>query len=576
MKKHIVKGAVLGIILLAGILTRAEAATLLISPSVGSYISGNAFSVYVTVNSGNQIINAVQGTLTFPQDKLEVTSVSKSGSIITLWAQEPVYSNLNGTVQFEGIVPNPGYIGISGRVIQVNFRAKAVGEAPIGIVNGSVLANDGQGTQILSGVGNAIFAISTRTTSPGAGESSTMSALAGAPQAPRIISSTHSNRDGWYSNNSPHFSWELSRDIVSARLLYDKHPSSAPTVLYSPAISERKLENIGDGVWYFHLQLRNENGWGSISHFRFQIDTAPPAPFSVSFVKNKESPDPRPLVKFESSDELSGISHYRMKIGDGDFFTVEAGAGGKNYQLPLQDPGKRTLVVQAVDKAGNQTTASEEFTILPLESPVLLEYPQELEEGEILIVKGKTIPGAMVNFFVEEKKSEARSHAVRADDAGLFTIVWPTYLESGLYKMWAEAVDKNGARSEKSEIISLAVQGSGFKRFGSIVIGYLSTIAAIVGLCVIIALLTVYGWRRYARLKKDVRRDLKNTQQTVHKAFVFLFREIQENIKSLEHARSRRQLSEAEEAVVQKLKKDIEAAERIIRKEIEETEDDIR
>lgn len=38
------------------------------------------------------------------------------------------------------------------------------------------------------------------------------------------------------------------------------------------------------------------------------------------------------------------------------------------YTLPPQDPGKRTIIVQAFDKAGNFSVSAAEFTILPLPS----------------------------------------------------------------------------------------------------------------------------------------------------------------------------------------------------------------
>ena len=59
----------------------ASAATLYFSPSSGSYTVGTTLSVSVYVSSTDQAMNAASGIISFPQDKLEVTSLSKSGSI---------------------------------------------------------------------------------------------------------------------------------------------------------------------------------------------------------------------------------------------------------------------------------------------------------------------------------------------------------------------------------------------------------------------------------------------------------------------------------------------------------------
>lgn len=135
----------------------AQAANLYFSPSSGEYDVGKTFSVNVYVSSADQSMNAASGVISFPQDKLEVTSLSKTGSILTLWVQEPSFSNSAGTVNFEGIVFNPGFTGVGGKVLTINFKVKAAGAVPLNFSSGSVLANDGKGTNILANLGSAQF-----------------------------------------------------------------------------------------------------------------------------------------------------------------------------------------------------------------------------------------------------------------------------------------------------------------------------------------------------------------------------------------------------------------------------------
>ena len=66
----------------------------------------------------------------------------------------------------EGIVSNPGYAGSNGKIISIRFRAKDVGYAQLSIRSGSVLANDGQGTQILEDVDGATITIVSNITGP--------------------------------------------------------------------------------------------------------------------------------------------------------------------------------------------------------------------------------------------------------------------------------------------------------------------------------------------------------------------------------------------------------------------------
>jgi hypothetical protein len=170
----------------------ASASTLYFSPSLGEYAVGKTFSVGVYVSSSDQAMNAASGVISFPSDKLEVTSLSKTSSIFSLWVQEPSFSNSNGTINFEGIVLNPGFTGPSGKIITITFKVKAAGQSFITFSSGSVLANDGQGTNILKSLGNAQFSLNlTETSSSQAPESTTSSVAAGTPFAPQISSPTH-------------------------------------------------------------------------------------------------------------------------------------------------------------------------------------------------------------------------------------------------------------------------------------------------------------------------------------------------------------------------------------------------
>jgi hypothetical protein len=145
--------------ILAAVPIGAVAANLGFSPSTLTRTVGGTFSVSVYVSSPDKAMNAASGVVSFPIDKLEVVSVSKMNSVMNLWVQEPTFSNTKGTINFEGIALNPGYTGSRGTVIAVTFRTKSAGVANITFSSGSVLANDGVGTNILEDLGSASFSI---------------------------------------------------------------------------------------------------------------------------------------------------------------------------------------------------------------------------------------------------------------------------------------------------------------------------------------------------------------------------------------------------------------------------------
>lgn len=139
---------------------KVSADTLFVSPTSGNYNVGQTFSLRVLVSTSGKAVNAISGSVSFPRDQVQVTSVSKTGSILSLWVVEPTFSNAVGSVNFEGVVPNPGYIGSSGTVLTINFRVVATGDAPIRVSSGSILANDGLGTNILRTMGTSSFTLS--------------------------------------------------------------------------------------------------------------------------------------------------------------------------------------------------------------------------------------------------------------------------------------------------------------------------------------------------------------------------------------------------------------------------------
>lgn len=90
--------------------------------------------------------NAVGATLRFDQNVLEARALFIDDSIIDIWAGNPTFNNDTGTIHFNGgFIDEGGYTG-RGKILSVEFRAKAPGIARITIEEPKILANDGIGT----------------------------------------------------------------------------------------------------------------------------------------------------------------------------------------------------------------------------------------------------------------------------------------------------------------------------------------------------------------------------------------------------------------------------------------------
>lgn len=540
---------------------KTKAAVLFLAPESGTFQVGNNFSVSVKVNAQGIPINAADSILNFSPDELEVVSISKSGSIFNLWPQEPNFSNKIGKIEFAGGSPQ-SFSGSSGQILTIVFRGKRETTARVNFSSGSVLAADGKGTNVLSEMKGAVFTLRAKETLPPAEE---YIPPPGSPKAPKIISPTHPDSEKWYSDKNPVFQWELEEGILATRILVDQNPSSIPTVYYSPPISEKKLENFEEGIWYFHCQLQNSKGWGSISHFKFKIDATPPEKFEISVKEGEKTFITIPTLVFKGEDKISGIDFYEVRIGNLEPVKVKEG----EYKIPSLSPGKYSIIVRAVDFAGNETLTMKEIEILALRAPKITYLPKELRPGEYLLIKGESLPEAEIQVFLQKRGEEAKVEKTFADQNGNWEIIWPQILDEGLYQVWAKAKDKSGGESQLSEKLQLRVTPSPLIKIGQLAINYLSILASLLALIILLVLIILYSGAKIQGWRQRIRGEAREAAKSLVEGFKIMEREIREEIGRLDKKPG---LSKEEEEIYQKLKKILEKTRETIGKEIEDIE----
>jgi len=532
------------------------AATLALPPQ-GSHAVGETFvvPVYVSTKSGESI-NAVQGTLTYPTDKLQVLSVDKEG-IIDFWIADPVFSNTNGTVSFEGIAHNPGFTGQNGQALSIRFKALAAGMVSLAFESASVLANDGQGTNVLTdapGVSMTLTGLAPVAPTPVTSVTPSDAPKNG-PAAGEISSPTHPDPAQWYSSKDVRFVWTNPHDATAVRVTADKLPSSVPTKLYEPPISSKNL-SLDDGVWYFHVQARGAKGWGPVSHFKIQIDSTPPNPMAIMFPHGSTTTDPRPVALFNTTDDLSGIDFYTVTVNGGSTFRLNTTEVKSNpYALPTQDPGDGKMLVVAHDKAGNTTTSQADFTITGLDAPAI-DMVEDLTAGDILEISGTTYPNARIDVFLRDRDGDVVSQWTRTTSSGDFRIIWTKRLDAGVYSITAQATIDTGAKTAISSRIDFQIKESAIFKMSWLVINYVS-----LGL-LFVALVTTFalgGWYLYERIRvfKHLSSWFGHVQHMCKQCSV-LRQTAGEEIASLEAIKAQRILTSEEEKLMGHLQRIVE------------------
>lgn len=544
----------------------ANAATLSLSPNTGVYQSGTTFTVRVVVNTAGQSVNASDATIRFNPSELSVVSANRTGSIFNLWVTEPTFSNTAGTVTFSGGLPS-GYNGAAGTVINITFRVLGSGTARVQFGDGSVLANDGRGTNVLTSMNGGSYTLQAASAAPSP-EVIEYVAPANTPAAPVITSDTHPSQTAWYKTKSAVLRWTVPAGVTEVRTLLDSNPSSVPTRVYETPISTITLNDLDEGVSYFHLQFRNADGWGRVAHYRLAVDSNPPTGFSITHPDDADLTSPQQALKASMEDDISATKRYMVRINATEPFEYIDETGEGLIALPQLEPGYYTVIVEVFDEAGNSAIATHSFTILSFDRPTFVEYPSEVNEQVIPVLRGRTRPESIVTVRVEKIGATATEYEVKSDAEGLFTFIPEARFTQGVYELSAVAVDQYGAMSERSDVIRIAVQQPGFLRVGTLLINVMSVLIPLIALTLLMVISFVFILRRLRLFKRTVDRESTEALNIMTREFAALQSVVREQEALLQSSRKTGKLTKAEADMIEQFDKALQSSQRAVEKEI--------
>ena len=333
---------IIALVVLVPAVARGAGASLYFSPGSGSFFVGSTFDVSIFVNTGGENINAVLVNVLFDPKKIQVASPTAGKSFIGVWISQPSFSNINGTMEFQGGIPTPGVNTTAGLVSTVTFRVIAPGETTVQLADTcKVLRNDSYGTNALTSRSRGVYTL-----------------LIPPPEGPKVFSPTHPDQNKWYKNNNPTFSWEHEEGVTDFSYSFDQDPIMVPDSISDGNFTSVSYSAVEDGIWFFHVKAKKAGTWGGASHYSVQIDSSAPASFTPKVEPAAETTQRQPLVFFSTTDALSGVDHYTLKHIDITKDSTEEASGffqevASPYKLPALEPGKYLVVIRAYDVAGN-------------------------------------------------------------------------------------------------------------------------------------------------------------------------------------------------------------------------------
>ncbi len=128
-------------------------------PPKGQYRLEEIFPMKIELMNLKIPINAVQVDVGYNPNRLEIVEVSTNDSFANVFIQKEI-DNEAGYARLTGGVPNPGYQGDRGLFATFYFKGISPGLAEVEFLPTSlVLANDGQGSNVLSKLSKASFLV---------------------------------------------------------------------------------------------------------------------------------------------------------------------------------------------------------------------------------------------------------------------------------------------------------------------------------------------------------------------------------------------------------------------------------
>lgn len=532
-------GGMMGIFLAFAGITSAQAATLYLSPSSGSYTLGQTIGVVVRLNADGQAINASEGTVTWSKDKLQFVSLSAAGSIFKYWPIDPAVQG-QSTAIFSGGLPSPGYRGSSGTVMRLTFRAKSAGQATVRISGAKILANDGSGTDVLSGQGAASYTISAATQPVPTPTPSVPNR-----PTPTVSSISHPDQSKWYREPNVTIQWTRPSGLIGASYSVTTDPNTIPDEKSDSNQTTVVVPLTADGTWYVHVRGQYAGGWSGTAHFAVHLDRLPPETFIPTISQDRGLSDPTPELQFTTTDATSGVALYTYTVDDGS-----ATEAVSPVVLESLLPGSHRVLVVAGDRAGNEREGTVEFTTVGYTPPVIVSVSSPLILLDPLVVRGTANAGDKITVYVNNQPvGQAIAGAVdpSADTTTITPVPWALTVDKlfrpGQYEVTATATSSTGQTSVRTDPQALHITGRAFLMNGHpvaaisvitpLAITLLSILVAIVAVMtrLIMVSLIMHRRERTAEEELEILRQVNNQQGINRQQLDHALKQIEEDLE---------------------------------------------
>lgn len=353
-----------------------------------------------------------------------------------------------------------------------------------------------------------------------------------------ITSTTHPDPAKWYKAKDASLTWTKPAGAASYSYTLS-HDDDQPSKSGSGTATSANFSELADGIWTFSLVTTFSDGKTASSSYTIRVDTTPPAKFEFTTERKNGSTDPFPIISFTTTDTPSGIERYEVIVDSNEPISTTE----NTIKLPKQRPGKHTIIIRAIDKAGNSTDSVGSFNVDGFAGPIITDYPSIVSIFQKIKLTGTALYGAKVQLYIggiaveefivkdhlsdDQKKSP--EIATVTDDS---TVEWTYEMKNGQlpgYRLlYATQTKTDGAESNQSNQVKFLVAPDSVNVLG-VNVPLLLIVFLLLIVLVVAGAFIVIGYRR---VRGVVVKRRKNNEE--------LERIVKEKMDGLQHDLERR------------------------------------
>lgn len=328
----------------------AGQATLQFSEQNVSMEVGQMTDLFILVEPKGEQLDTIRSIFTFDPALVSVQAVSRVGAFDRNTPGNSI-DNQNGMVSW-GAFTLQGPINSAGQVFKVTLLAKQAGQTELKFTSDSKLISNGEEKINLS-----------------SRRSLSVTITEAAPVDPGIslltlASSSHPQESNWYSKKTVELSWTVVKgesEIVAYYFAFDEHSDSDPALYLAPDQTTRTVQDVKDGIHFFHLKgVQADGKITKTVHRSVLVDTEKPNPIAITVSTEQLLEGESLWMTFATTDEFSGVEQYKVSINTSEFLP-------QSSPLEITDlvAGTYFIRVAAVDRAGNVATQGQSVRVYP-------------------------------------------------------------------------------------------------------------------------------------------------------------------------------------------------------------------